>query len=130
MKKLMHRSEGFTLIELMIVILIIAILVAIAVPVYLNARKNAQKRTCQANLRTADGAVQQFAAEQDDGAYPTLWTQISATQFKKEPACPESAVPLVAAGRYVLVGPDDTTATVGTTSVPHASCPNNGGHTI
>ena len=36
MEELLNRADGFTLIELMIVILIIAVLVAIAVPVYLT----------------------------------------------------------------------------------------------
>ena len=69
MRKLMHRSKGFTLIELMIVILIIAILVGIAIPVYLAARTNAQKRTCQANLRTIDGAINTYYSDAE--LYPT-----------------------------------------------------------
>ena len=58
-----RRKEGFTLIELLIVILIIAILVAIALPLYLNSQKNAKVRTCQANLRTMDGAINAYRAD-------------------------------------------------------------------
>lgn len=47
------RDEGFTLIELMIVVLIIAILIAIAIPTFLGARERAQDRAAQSGLRNA-----------------------------------------------------------------------------
>src|SRR5579884_2204624 len=47
------RDEGFTLIELMVVILIIAILLAIAIPTFLGARSRAQDRAAQSSLRNA-----------------------------------------------------------------------------
>ena len=46
-------DEGFTLIELMVVILIIAILLAIAIPTFLGARSRAQDRAAQSSLRNA-----------------------------------------------------------------------------
>src|SRR5438093_1130485 len=53
-KRLERREdEGFTLIELMVVVLIIAILIAIAIPTFLGARKRAQDRAAQSNLRNA-----------------------------------------------------------------------------
>ena len=44
-------EEGFTLIELMVVVLIIAILIAIAIPTFLGARKRANDRAAQSDLR-------------------------------------------------------------------------------
>lgn len=64
--KMFRKEEGFTLVELMVVVLIIGILVAIAIPVFNLARASAQKRTCQANLRTLDGATQQWVADSTD----------------------------------------------------------------
>jgi type IV pilus assembly protein PilA len=53
-KRLAHDDEqGFTLIELMVVVLIIAILIAIAIPTFLGARDRAQDRSAQSNLRNA-----------------------------------------------------------------------------
>lgn len=46
----MKNKKGFTLVELMIVIVIMGILVAVAVPVFGLVTKNAEKKTCGANM--------------------------------------------------------------------------------
>ena len=53
-----NHEEGFTLIELMVVVLIIAILLAIAIPTFLGARERAQDRAAQSNLRNTLTAAQ------------------------------------------------------------------------
>jgi type IV pilus assembly protein PilA len=57
---MVRRDEGFTLIELMVVVLIIAILLAIAIPTFLGARTKAQDRAAQSNLRNALTAEKTF----------------------------------------------------------------------
>jgi type IV pilus assembly protein PilA len=53
LKSRRDEEEGFTLIELMVVVLIIAILIAIAIPTFLGARQRAQDRAAQSDLRNA-----------------------------------------------------------------------------
>ncbi len=44
-------DEGFTLIELMVVVLIIAVLLAIAIPTFLGSQNKAKDRSAQSSLR-------------------------------------------------------------------------------
>src|SRR5688572_123146 len=71
-----ENEGGFTLIELMVVVLIIAILIAIAIPTFLGARKRAQDKQAQSNLRNALTAEKTYYVDNqsyaDDGVAADL----------------------------------------------------------
>jgi len=66
----MHRAhrgdEGFTLVELMVVVLIIAILIAVAIPTFLGARTRAQDRALHSELRNSLTAAKVFYTDAED----------------------------------------------------------------
>jgi type IV pilus assembly protein PilA len=65
-KRLDRDDEGFTLIELMVVVLIIAILLAIAIPTFLGARERANDRAAQSSLRNALTAAKTLYTDNQD----------------------------------------------------------------
>jgi len=108
--KLFKKEEGFTLVELMVVVLIIGILVAIAIPVFNAARARAEERTCHANQRTIEGAVQQYLAD-DTG-----------NQIADLAGSPANLVPAFLAAEPLCPTEDSTYVILGTGLVD--DCPN------
>lgn len=73
-----NKDEGFTLIELMVVVLIIAILVAIAIPTFVGVRNRANDRAAQSNIRNALAAVKTFYV--DNQVYTASSTDLDAIE--------------------------------------------------
>ena len=74
------EDEGFTLIELMVVVLIIAILIAIAIPTFLGAQDRARDRAAQSDLRNAITAAKTIATD-SAGLFQVSGTNITDTDM-------------------------------------------------
>jgi prepilin-type N-terminal cleavage/methylation domain-containing protein len=95
MKKNVHITRGFTLVEIMIVVGIIGLLVGIALPNFIKSRATSQQNACINNLRQINSAVQQWAMEtgQAAGSAPPnmatdLTPYIQLNSDSAIPACP------------------------------------------
>ncbi|MFC6647245.1 type II secretion system protein [Granulicella cerasi] len=60
-----RREEGFTLVELMIVMAIISLLAAIAVPAYLNNVRRAKEAVLREDLHTMRQAIDSYTVDKE-----------------------------------------------------------------
>ena len=112
------NEDGFTLIELMVVVLIIAILLAIAIPTFLGARSKAQDRAAQSNLRNALTAEKTYYV--DNQAY-TNNTSSSMTSIEPSLTYAASAAPTVVGTVYITLSTTTNTNDTVTLAAKSAS---------
>jgi type IV pilus assembly protein PilA len=131
-------SEGFTLIELMVVVMIIAVLIAIAIPSFLGFRKSAQDRSAQSEIRNVLLSEKAFWLENGDytqtgaditalepnaviNASPTLGVYIDLNGASSDIVC---VVRTAASGNTFAIWESATAGTFyGATNLSGADCP-------
>ena len=105
----LRAEAGFTLIEMMVVVLVIGLMIAIALPTFLGARKRAQDRAMQTNMRSGLAAALAYYTEAQD------WDGFDAVQATTEepridwvdtgpPVSGETAIVVHAGQQLLLVG--------------------------
>ena len=82
-----QQHEGFTLIELMIVMVVIGLLAAIAIPSYTNNVRNAKEAVLREDLRTMRGAIDSYTIDKQK-APQSLDDLVQAGYLKAMPVDP------------------------------------------
>ena len=87
----MKKTQGFTLVEIMIVVAIIGILAAIAVPNFVKNRNESQRRTCISNMRQIVTALENWKSDLDNSGSPANTDIFGSDKYiAVEPKCPST----------------------------------------
>jgi general secretion pathway protein G len=87
--KHIRAQQGYTLVEILIVLAVIAILAAILLPAFATVRGKARQATCASNLRQLGMAITQYTADYDhfprgldpaDSETPQIWSGVKTAQ--------------------------------------------------
>ncbi|MDF3129171.1 type II secretion system protein [Kiritimatiellaeota bacterium B1221] len=87
-----QKKQGFTLVEIMIVVMIIGLLAAIALPSFKKARDEAREKSCINSLRLIEAAKDQYAIDNDIASGTVIPNTELQNYMKGEtmPTCPSN----------------------------------------
>jgi general secretion pathway protein G len=97
----MQRKNGFTLVELMVVLTVIALLLSIVVPDYVGRVKRAEEAVLKENLAVMRDALDKHYA--DVGRYPSGLEELVSKRYLR--TIPDD--PLTQSRTWVVVPPSD-----------------------
>lgn len=69
-----RSTQGFTLVEILVVLAIILLLAALLFPVFVRVRENARSATCVSNLKQLGLVWQMYAGDSDGRVMPLAVT--------------------------------------------------------
>ena len=115
------NKQGFTLIEIMIVVAIIGLLAAISIPNFVHARTQSQINACINNIRQIDGAKQQWALENKKSSSDTPDTNniqpyLGRGSAGQLPTCPADTTSTFAASYNINIVSSNPTCRIDATN--------------
>lgn len=101
MKFIKLTQDGFTLIEMMIVLMIISILLLIAVPNMMKSHKIVEEKSCQATVQLVQSQLATYQMEHD-GEMPTL-ALLKSENYIDKVSCPDGGALQIVDGEVSVV---------------------------
>ena len=104
--RLIRDQQGFTLVELMIVVVIFGILTMIALPSYLNLKSRAEDSANKANVREILASIGSYY--QDNSSYSGMTLAALQTAYNRSIELSKYTLASVSATTYCIQSPQGT----------------------
>jgi competence protein ComGC len=92
--KYVKNEQGFTLIEMLIVMLVLSVLLIITVPNVMKNQEAVNSKGCDAYVKMVEGQVQAYKLK--EGSMPSMENLISSGFLKEDVKCPEGKTAVIA----------------------------------